>query len=55
LAKELDNVRQALEQEQKCVRLRVAEADKKNRKFFEKAASQIDTDSDSRKLLRMVR
>ena len=51
----MDKVRHALEQERHCVRQRVLNADKKNRRFFEKAASQIDTDSDSRRLLRMVR
>ena len=52
---ELQNLRDAVEQHQRAARERLSKNDELNRKFFQKAASQMDADADSRKLVKMVR
>jgi hypothetical protein len=52
---ELENLREVVEQEQKAIRDRLSKIDSRNRQFFEKAASKIDSDAGARKLLTMVR
>jgi hypothetical protein len=51
---ELEKLRETVEREHKSLRDRLSQTDQKNRKFFERAAKQIDTNEDARKLLRMV-
>ena len=52
---ELENLREAVEQQQKAVRDRLAKIHAQNRIFFEKAAAQIKSDAGAKKLFKMVR
>ena len=52
---ELQRLREKVEHEQRTARERLSKGDELNRKFFQKAASQMDADADSRKLVKMVR